>query len=304
MWYRTNVGGSYYFYTYNAVDGANGIGISVPADVTNLIPPMQAFWVRAAGTNSSLTFHNTDRAHKDVSNNILRSKAQKSSSLELVRLQVSNGVNSDETVLYSYPDATNQFDNYDSPKMSNGSASIPEIYTVAGNEKLVINGLNSIPYDTEIPLGFSSGKSGSFTINVSQLNNFVEGTQILLKDKIEPQNLVITDLKTNSYSFNSDITTGNTNRFALVFHAPSVASGIQPASNANVWISTQNGHIVVNGNSSSETKLEVFNAVGQKVLSRNITKPTVELTNTFTPGVYMVTITISGNKTTKKIIID
>jgi len=306
MWYRTKVSGTYYFYTYNSVDGAAGIGISVPADVTNLIPPMQAFWVRAAGSGASLTFHNTDRAHKDVTNNLLRTKAQISSTMQVARLQVSNGVNSDETVLYTYPDASNQYDSYDSPKMTNANAAIPEIYTTVSNENLVINGMNSIPYDTEIPLGFTTGQAGSnFSIKASQLANFDSGTPLILKDYLDPNNPVITDLSDgSSYSFSSAITTNNTSRFALIFKAPSVATGINFESNSNVWISTRNGEIMINGTLGSGARLEVFNAIGQKVISKNLNKSNVQQNNSLVAGAYLIKVTNEGKSVIKKIIID
>ena len=306
MWYRTKVSGTYYFYTYNSVDGAAGIGISVPADVTNLIPPMQAFWVRAAGSGASLTFHNTDRAHKDVTNNLLRTKAQISSTMQLVRLQVSNGVNSDETVIYTNPNASNSFDDYDSPKMTNANAAIPEIYTTVSNENLVINGMNSIPYDTEIPLGFTTGQAGSnFSIKASQLANFDSGTQLILKDYLDPNNPVIADLSDGSaYTFSSGITSNNTTRFAVIFKAPSVATVINSKSNSNVWISTRNGKIMINGTLGSGAKLEVFNAIGQKVISKNLTKSNVQQNNTLATGAYLVKLTNEGKSVIKKIIID
>jgi len=305
MWYRTKVDATYYFYTYNSVDGAAGVGISIPADVTSYIPPMQAFWVRAAASGS-LTFHNTDRAHKDVSNNILRSKAQNNSTLQLARLQVTNGVNSDETVLYTYTNASNQYDSYDSPKMSNGNASIPEIYTVADAENLAINGMNSIPYDTEIPLGFTTGQAGSnFSIKASQFSNFSSGTQLILKDYQDINNPAITDLSNgSSYTFSSNVTTNNISRFAVVFKAPSITTGINPNSNNDVWISTNgNSQIIVNG-ANSETTVSVYNAVGQKLASQTMNSTTSVLNNTFAPGVYMVSVTNSGKTLTKKIIVE
>ena len=302
MWYRTKVSGTYYFYTYNSVDGAAGIGISVPADVTNLIPPMQAFWVRAAGSGASLTFHNTDRAHKDVTNNLLRTKAQISSIMQVARLQVSNGVNSDETVLYTYPDASNQYDSYDSPKMTNANAAIPEIYTTVSNENLVINGMNSIPYDTEIPLGFTTGSAGTFSIKASQIANFDAGTQILLKDNVAS---VSTDLSDgSSYMFTSDITNNNTSRFALIFKSSSVATGVNSGESSNLWISVNGANqIVLNGN-DAESSVYIYNAIGQKVYSKNLTSGNTSLETTLQSGVYVVSVRSGANTVSKKVIID
>ena len=163
--------------------------------------------------------------------------------------------------------------------------------------------MNSIPYDTEIALGFTTGKSGDFTINASLMSNFAEGTQILLKDNIDPLNPVITDLVKQSYSYNSDTTTSNTSRFTLIFKAPSVATVINPESNGNVWISTRNGQIVINGTANRAT-LEVFNTVGQKVISRILSGTNIHENNNLPVGAYLVKLTNEGKSITKKIIID
>ncbi len=306
MWYKTKVGGSYYFYTYHVVDGAAGIGISVPADVTNLIPPMQAFWVLASASGSSLTFHNSDRAHKDVTGNILRSRAQINSAVQLARLQVSNGVNTDETVLYTYPTASNQYDSYDSPKMSNGNAAIPEIYTLVSGEKLVINGMNSIPFDTEIPLGFTTGQAGSnFSIKASELNNFVAGTRVILKDYLDTNNPVIADLSDgSSYVFSSGVSTNNTSRFALIFKAPSITTGINPADSGSFWISTNaNGQIILNGTPNAETSVAVYNAIGQRMAAQNLSSTIKVLDPRLVPGVYTSVLKSVGKTATTKVII-
>ena len=119
---------------------------------------MQAFWLRANTANadvSSLTLNNS-MCTANVSSNPLKSPAEKAAIQQVLRIQLSTGTNNDEAVLYSNPNASNNYDGYDSPKMFNNSASIAEIYSIAGAENVAINGLNSIPFDTEIPLGFST----------------------------------------------------------------------------------------------------------------------------------------------------
>ena len=187
--------------------------------------------------------------------------------------------------------------------MSNNSTAIPEIYTIAGQELVAINGLNSIPFDTEIPLGFTTATAGNFSIKASQISNFNAGTQITIKDN---QAGIVSDLTDgSSYSFTSGVTTNNSSRFTLIFHAPSVATGINPAENSNVWISTNaNNEILINANTIGDTSVTIYNAIGQKILSKNLTKANVQLGTSFAPGVYMVTVNNSGKTITKKVIID
>ena len=114
------------------------------------------------------------RSHEpaaDGNNNRLKAPATSQVAQQVLRMQVSNGVNSDEAIVLFNPNASNGYDAFDSPKMTNANVAIPEIYTLAGTEPLVINGMNSIKYDTEIPVGFTTGQSNQFTISAIETSN-------------------------------------------------------------------------------------------------------------------------------------
>jgi len=304
FWLRSRNSGNtaYAFDTYNLKLGV-GTALSGKAITTN-IPPMQAFWVRVKTGQSpaTLTFNNSLRSHSDNVNNVFRTPVQSKYTQQILRLQVTNGVNFDETILAFNPSASNSLDDYDSPKMSN-DPSMPGIYSIVSNEQLAINGMNSIPYDSEMTLGFSSGQIGTFVIKASQFANFVSGTQIILRDKAlnVEQDLTIAD-----YSFTSDTTiTDNKSRFTLLFKAPSIVNGFNSVNNDSFWVSTNSNHqIMVNGNSIENTSVSIYNAVGQKILSRNLIQANAPLGTSLKAGVYMVTISNAGKTITKKIIID
>ena len=305
MWYRTKTtpapvtgATTWVFDTYNAT---GGVGTSLGAKaVTNLIPPMQSFWVRvdAGQTSGTLSVTNSQRAHADNGSNGFKSKSGTATTQPLVRLEVSNGLTSDQALVYFNAAASNSFDNYDSPKMSNATASIPEIYTLAGSEQVTINGVNDL---TQLALGFTTGEANNFTIKASQFTNFVSGTQIVLRDNVlnTEQDLTVAD-----YNFYSDVTANNESRFTLLFKAPSVATGINQNTTDNVWISTNsNGQIVING-VNGETTVAVYNSVGQKLLTKTLKSTSSVLFNPLTNGVYMVTVINAGKTVTKKVIID
>jgi hypothetical protein len=203
-------------------------GTTSNTTITKFIPPMQAFWVRVnpnvdnSTYSTSITFKNSMRDHRDLSGNKLKAPAQ--TDRMRVRLQVSNGTATDESLLYFDTKAQDSFDAYDSPKMFNNVASKPEIFTQIGAERLVINGMNEIPYDVETPLGFVSGVAGNFSISRTEFSNFSPGTRILLKDKLNPS----TEFELSegiSYNFSAQPTTATTDRFSLVFRAPGTTTG-------------------------------------------------------------------------------
>ena len=306
LWYRTkNAESAYVFDTYNALGGmATSLGVK---SITNMVPPMQAFWVRVADGQSQATISvsNAQRGHADVGTNGFKIKSEANSTQAVLRMEVSNGINSDQALIYSNPNALNSFDDYDSPKMFNNSVAIAEIFTVVGAEDLAINGLNCIPYDTELALGFTTSTAGTFSLRASRFSNFTPGTQVILKDYADVNNPIVSDLSDgNSYTFTSEISSNNTTRFTLVFRAPSVTTGINSGSKDNVWISTKGNNLIINGTPTNGTTVEVFNAIGQKIVSRNLNSVSALSGIALQYGIYMFTINQNGKKITQKIIVD
>jgi len=302
MWYRTKEVGGYKFYTYNGTAAAYGGGeIGVPAYVSNLIPPMQAFWVRVQGGLGTLAFTNNMRSHL-VGTNPIKAPSASKSTQQVLRLQVSNSINTDEAVVYFNPNASDAFDTFDSPKMTNGNAAIPEIYTVAGTEQLVINGLKTLPSVLELPLGFTTGQSNTFTIKASEISNFAADTRIYLVDKV-----LNTDQELTAdavYSFTSD-KVSTTDRFALIFKTPSITDGLNAVDEGSFWISgNSTNEIIVHGLSDAKTAVEIYNEVGQKLVSNTLMAANKALrTPRLVPGVYMVTVSSEGKKITRKVIL-
>jgi len=317
MWYRTmNAGATaYVFDTYNSTSqlgtGNNG------ETVNSNIPPMQAFWVRVKAaldgstTSGTLTFNNSMRTHKgsQTANSVttpdvkLKSRAVANVTQQVLRLQVSNGTNSDEAIVYFNPNASDGLDDYDSPKMSNANAAIPEIYTIAGTEKLVINGLSVVTPEETLPLGFTTGQSNSFSIKATQIANF-DGMKVYLRDNVLNTEQELTDA--SSYTFTSDIAT-TTTRFSVVFKSAGVTTGINASTNQTVVINKNaNNQITVNCNGAinSDSFVSVYNALGQKVSAQQITASNTIISSSFKPGVYVVTVNNGNKTTTKKVILN
>jgi len=264
---------------------------------------MQAFWIRTSVDGSTLAVNNSMRSHGNGSSNLLKVSAANNAVGQLVRLQVSDGLNSDETVIYSNQNADNGFDTFDSPKMSANNANIPEIFTTADAEKLVINGMNAIPENIEIPLGLTAVNSGSLKITATQISNFVSGTQIVLIDKVTGNSQ---DLSNGSeYIF--DNSTPEVGRFSLMFKVPSVYTALKPANGDNSKIlifKNANNQIVVNcDDPSKDATVSVHNAMGQTLVDNRLTENTTIVDRNLKSGVYFVTVMNKGRKVTSRIIL-
>jgi hypothetical protein len=308
IWYRTkNIGNTAYFFdTYNTISeiGTNNNGYR---DVTGTIPPMQAVWVRvsAGQTGATLDFSNSLRSHKNDTINPLKVRASVNAIQQVLRLQVSNGTNSDEAVVYFNVNASDASDAYDSPKMTNGNIAIPEIYTISGTEKLAINGLNSVTPNEEVSLGFTTGQSNLFTIKATQFSNFDTATKVYLRDNVLTTEQELTD--GTAYTFSSDVASTST-RFSIVFKSGSVTTGLNSAGGNQMALINKSANnqitITCKGDISSDAIVSVYNAVGQKLQTKQITGTSTVIGTGLTSGIYVVTVNNGGISTTAKVILN
>ncbi|HEY6915971.1 MAG TPA: T9SS type A sorting domain-containing protein, partial [Paludibacter sp.] len=298
IWYRTQTAGVYAFHTYNSSGG-----IGTPIGVTGVIPPMQAFWVRVNAGGGTLTLNNSMRSHGSVSNPL---KVRSATNLQqkILRLQVSNGTNNDEAVVYFNPEASDSFDTFDSPKMTNGNNAIPEIYTLAGIEEVAINGLGTLNFNKELPLGFSTKETNYFTIKASQICNFAPEERVLLKDNFLNKEQDLTDEA--SYTFTSD-PTNSTNRFSLIFRTQSTVTDMDKnieEQDIDIYKNTNN-QIVVRciATITNKTSVYVYNSLGELLVSKQLTDNETVIQTPNNSGVYMIKVVTAKKNTTKKVVL-
>lgn len=311
IWYRSKDATSL-FDVYNIKSGVftSNSGLAV----TGVVAPMQAFWVkvRKGKTSSTFTINNAQRTHRDVADNVFRAPAANNAERQLIRLIASNGTNSDETVIYTDASALNSYDDYDSSKGMNGATSkVPDIYTTVDNENLVINGMNSLPLDTEIQLTFAANNamSTTFSIKANEITNLASGVSVILKDLETGNETDLTD-GTTSYDFTAEA--GTTKALSLIFRTITVTTGINTGNNMLVdeqatTIYKNNRNIIFvncNGGVASDATVSVFNAAGQKLAFQKIKSYHTVVEATLTSGDYNVTVNNGQKVKTQKISIN
>ncbi|MDR2382853.1 MAG: T9SS type A sorting domain-containing protein [Prevotellaceae bacterium] len=287
IWTRAFETGQMVFKTYNA-----DAQVGTDNETTAHIAPLQAFWVKvpaekADNTDLTLDLTNDQRLHKnDGDGNLRAAKAER----QLLRLQVSNGTNSDNAVILFDDNADNDFDSYDSEKMNNSNPAIPEIYTLAGTETVVINSLAGTAENRELVLGFKTGTAGTFSISIETLQNIEKATLIDKLANIE------FDLTTGAYEFTSEIA-DNAERFSIAFRAPSEVTGLQLVENQNSYVyAGVNGQITVHANNGTA---QIFNIAGRKLAAQTLNSAVTVIDRKFEAGVYIVKV---NGKTTKVVV--
>ena len=303
FWYRTkNSSEAYVFTTYNGSSHLVVGGSTVNSILNEYIPPMQAFWIRVDANasvtthNVNLTFKNNMRFHGVGDNN--KFKAPKANERQLVRLQLANGSQSDEALIYFDANAANTFDNYDSPKMMNNSNALPDLYTTVANERLAINGLNELADNMELPLGFTLKTSATgLKLKVSELSNLASGTKVYLLDKEQGSQTEL--LPSTEYTFNTTTsTTNNESRFSLLFRAPNASTGIENTEKGNTQVLVYAANqisIVAKPNSN----YAIYNSVGQLIENGILTNKLHTINCKLNTGVYVVKV---NNQSTRVII--
>jgi hypothetical protein len=282
----------------NEVVSSNG---TPNTTITRFIPPTQAFWIRVnTGTSATKMYFNNDmREHRDDNGNLL--KAPKADNRPRLRLQLINGSEGDETLICTDANADNSFDMYDSPKMMNNSSITPDLYTKAGDERLVINGVNAITDNMEFLLGFSLNAAASLKLKATEISNFPTGTRIFLLDKAE---LVQTELLPETeYSFSTKTaSTNNEIRFSLLFRAPGTSTGIDNSAklNAQVFVNANNNIVII---ASEKARYSIFNAMWQ-LIENGVVDSKLETQNTkLNSSVYFVQLSVNGQSEIHKVII-
>jgi hypothetical protein len=300
-YYRTkNSASGYTFVTWNGA-GSNYVvsngSLPVNTTVTRYIPPTQAFWVRVkSGTNSTtMNFTNTMREHRDDNGNLMKAKRQ--DTRISVRLQLQNGTEADELLIYQDEAASNSYDAFDSPKMMNNSSIVPDLYSKVGDERLVINGLNSITDNMELPLGFSLNAAASLKLKATEMSNFPTGTRIYLLDKVESSQVEL--LPETEYSFKTTTaTTNNEGRFSLIFRTSGSTTGVENTEklNVQVFVNAANQIVII---APEKAKYTIYNAVGQMIENGQTTAELQTVKCKLQTGVYMVKV---NNQSTRVII--
>lgn len=304
-WIRSKNGANYVFDTYNIPSGltTGNSGLSVTANV----PPLQAFWVRVKNGVSSgtITFTNAMRGHKDEANNKFRAPSAKTNEQQVLRLKVSNAVNSDEAIVYFNVNAMDEYDGYDSPKMAETGKDRPQIFTTTESERLVINGMNKLSDNLTIPLGFSSGETNTFSITPIEITNFAADTKIILKDKIQNSELELTE--GTDYTFTSDAV-NTLNRFSIIFRSPNLTTNtINPNEGENIAVyNSKKGEITIHCNSLNreDCTVKIYNLMGKQILSEKLTGNITSINKSFNTGIYLVVVNNAGKNTIKKLTVN
>jgi hypothetical protein len=303
---RTELASAIYF--YNAAAGKNASyasGVSTNG-ASATIPAMQAFWVKATGSNASLTFSRAARSG-NTSQGFFRTAAL--SNVLKLSLTGKNGL-SDETVIRLAEQATEGLDaDYDALKFNNPSPGV-NLYTQSVGKNLSINSLPlgeataKEAFTKTVPLYLDLPRAGQFMLTGSGLDGFDAAVAVMLEDNLTGTRVNLKEQAGYTFTVGES---GITSRFRVSFsYAPSgsvepVAVGMAAA---RVWSWRNQVHVQWNKKAEPAT-VSVLNHLGQPVkevsASGTGTPTTVIALPGIKPGVYFVRIVGTTTVITKRV---
>lgn len=212
-WTRSNLvstASGYDMWIWNPTANNYGVCNSFTGIVTNgvtrYIAPMQGFFVRAVSAGN-LSLDNTVRVINSACN-WLKSKAQDDNNNISISVNSDEGFGSDEILLrFGYSENENG-----AVKLFSKVSSAPSLFIASASNYLSVRYLTTPEENTIVPLMFTPGVNGNYTINANfNQSNF---ETIILEDR--KMHLFQNLKEKNTYSYHS-ITSDATNRFVLYF---------------------------------------------------------------------------------------
>lgn len=217
--------------TWNGVVGTNG--------GTRYIATGQGFWVKATGAGTPVLQANENIKAAGTQTTFFRVEGPS----DLLRITLSSGGQSDETVIHFRNDATDNFDDHaDAIKFPNGFFNLSSLQE-GTREALAINSLGRISCEKEIALSVQNTKPGAYQLTFSDLSSFDENVQIELVDAFAKTIFPVSS--ENAYVFNISNEKGSygVDRFSVRFKKPLppatftlVASSVCENTNASVSV--------------------------------------------------------------------
>jgi len=208
-----------------------------------------------------------------------------------IKLTTSYGNTVTQAVTYSQ-NALNAYDVYDSKAMGVGSDAF---YSLAGAEKVIIQGRAPFSINDVVPLGAKHFENGNFTVSLSHKEGlFTNGQAIYLHDKSTG---TYTNLQTQAYSFTANA--GEfTDRFEIVYKLNVLATAEVEKDAFEVY---RDGEDFFVRNNKNIENIEIFDAAGRKVQDFDSNSKLVRI-KLDSRGVYIIKAKSAGKEYSKKVV--
>jgi hypothetical protein len=211
-WTKTNIYNSIYFwngtnYSYYVSSGSPQDGGTGTNDGTNIIPPMQGYFVKVIEDGANPDDNQTGTLITPVTARTTNThafwKTYTDENENTIRLYAEGNGYTDELAIRFNTNATQQFDSYyDAFKIFSPTPGIPQIYSVLADSNTIcaINSLPAIYDELRIPVGFKANQEGYYSIYVNDYSLPDENAIAYFEDTYTGTTI---ELRNLNYTFNS-----------------------------------------------------------------------------------------------------
>jgi uncharacterized repeat protein (TIGR02543 family) len=223
------------------------------------IAPMQSIWVRVgtASATGSLVMNRGMLSHQSNNPGLKNTSIFPTSA----RVNLVDGSRFDQILVFMNQDMSNGVDQFDSEKMFVNGA--PQIYTMASNKKLVMNGLKNNKKKISVPLYLELPESKVYNLQLTEY--ILEDGLILLEDKQEGTIQDFTINNTYAFYANSGVLS---NRFVLHFYMPD--AGVSAQGPSNSWVEeetsyVEGGDVFISSDSKGKIQITLDQPVAENI---------------------------------------
>ncbi len=291
---RYNYSASDYASYTVAVGGTAATGDSKIPD--GFIASAQGFLAKGL-TNETATFNNSMRV---ITNNDQFFKtSEKQDAKDRIWLNLYNNKGAFSQVLVGFIDkGTDGIDRYDGPKFGGSYVSF---YSLVESKRLAAQSKPTLKDEEIIKLGLYSyiEEGDSLKISIERIEGQLTNYNIYLKDKLLE---VIHDLTVNDYSFLPESQSIYNDRFELFLTKSQITlntDDIDSVRNELLVLNLQNGIEIKTSNSSTITKLKIYDILGKTIVNTEVndTSYTLKTANIAKGTVLIVNATLADDNT-------
>ncbi len=259
-------------YAMATYDGQHFVSVNAGSAGTTApeyLASCQSFFVNVKD-NGTIKFTNEMRV-ETPNNTFLRTQ----NDLDLIKLSLTNTAGEYRQIAIAFKDTGDDgfTDGQDGQKLIN-NVNETDFYSIINNDerRFAIQTLSSFDDTKIVPLGIEiSDDTVNHQINLDEAQGvFANGQNVYLKDNLTN---IIHNLTDNPYSFTSNITDRDEDRFELVF--VNGASSIDAESNNISMIDNGQGFFINTNSHENIDNIHIFNYLGQTLFNGKINKTAV-----------------------------
>ena len=285
--------------------GPDPIGFTFGASASSVIPSSQGFFVKlVSGAGGTLVIN--ESAKTSGAGTFFRTAVSSDNRLFIGVTGADGQV--DKTWVRFMPEATPEFDlHIDADKLPNPGLNIS---TLTAMSSMYVNTLPMFDATTLVPIQVT-GAPGNYTLHFHDVQSFVPGTEMYLKDNFLGTLTALTEGTTYDFAIESEPASSGSERFELVF-TPDAVSGVSVSKGLFSTLvvpnpgNGRNLNLVLRNTTSDQTQVLITDMLGKTLMNRRFetTGTSLVLDTDLPVGVYQMQVINGGKTSIQKIVVN